>query len=47
MRLWLVLSCAAALLSGCGVNDWINRMDAERFQKACAGFGFKPNTTEF
>jgi hypothetical protein len=47
MRLWFTLSCAAALLSGCGVDDWINRMNAERFQKACVGYGFQPNTTAF
>lgn len=47
MRFWLTLSCAAALLSGCGVDDWINRMNAERFQKACVGYGFQPNTTAF
>lgn len=47
MKLWFVLSCAVALLSGCGVEDWINRMNAERFQKACVGYGFQPNTTAF
>lgn len=47
MRLWFILCCAAALLSGCGVDDWVNRMNAERFQKACAGYGFQPNTTAF
>jgi len=47
MRLWLILSCAAALLSGCGVDDWVNRMNAERFQKACVGYGFQPNTAAF
>jgi hypothetical protein len=47
MRVWIVLTCAIAALSGCGVADWANRMDAERFQKACAGFGFQPNTTAF
>jgi hypothetical protein len=47
MRLWLILCCAAALLSGCGVDAWVNRMNAERFQKACVGYGFQPNTTAF
>lgn len=47
MRLWLILCCATALLSGCGVDDWVNRMNAERFQKACVGYGFQPNTTAF
>ena len=47
MRLRLILPCAAALLGGCGVDDWINRMNAERFQKACVGYGFQPNTTAF
>ena len=47
MRLWLVLSCAAASLGGCGVDDWVNRMNAERFRKACVGYGFQPNTTAF
>jgi len=35
------------LLSGCGVDDWVNRMNAERFQKACVGYGFQPDTTAF
>lgn len=32
------------MLSGCGVDDWVNRMNAERFQKACVGYGFQPDT---
>lgn len=47
MRMLLGFAGIAALLSGCGVDDWINRMNAERFQKACVGFGFTPNTTAF
>ncbi len=47
MKRWIVLACATALLNGCGVDDWINRMETERFQKACLGFGFTPNTTAF
>ena len=47
MRLWTTLTFVAILLGGCGVDDWINRMDAERFQKACIAYGFQPNTTAF
>lgn len=47
MRMWIILICAAASLGGCGVDDWVNRMNAERFQKACASYGFQPNTTAF
>ena len=47
MGRWTALACVAALLSGCGVDDWVNRMNAERFQKACVGYGFQPNTTAF
>ena len=47
MRLWMTLTCVAVLLGGCGVDDWVNRMNAERFQKACTGFGFTPGTAAF
>ena len=47
MRMLLGVTGMVALLSGCGVDDWINRMKVERFQNACAGFGFTPNTTPF
>ena len=47
MMHWIVLACMAALLAGCGIDDWVNRMDAERFQKACVAYGFTPKTTAF
>ena len=47
MRTWIALTGVAALLGGCGVDDWVNRMDTERFQKACVSYGFQPNTTAF
>ena len=47
MRTWIALTCVAALLGGCGMDDWVNRMNAERFQKACVSYGFQPNTTAF
>ncbi len=47
MRRWLALAGTVATLSGCGVDDWVNRMNAERFQKACVGFGFTPSTPAF
>lgn len=47
MRLWLTLTCVAALLGGCGIDDWVSRMNAARYQKACVGFGFQPNTAAF
>jgi hypothetical protein len=47
MRMLIAFTGMVALLSGCGVDDWVNRMNAERFRKACVGFGFSPNTTAF
>ena len=47
MMRWLAPACAVTILSGCGVDDWVNRMNAERFQKACVGFGFTPQTPAF
>ena len=47
MRLWVTLAGMAMLLAGCGVDNWVSRMNAERFQKACVGFGFTPNTAAF
>ena len=47
MRTWITLTGVTALLGGCGVDDWVNRMNTERFQKACVGYGFQPSTTAF
>ena len=47
MARWIVLTCIVALLTGCGVDDWVNRMETERFEKACVSYGFTPKTTAF
>ena len=33
MRLWIALSCVAALLSGCGVDDWGQPDERRAFPK--------------
>ena len=47
MTRWIILTCIGALLGGCGMDDWVNRMETERSQKACVSYGFTPKTTAF
>ncbi len=37
----------AVLLSGCGVDQALDRIDREEDQQACTGFGFQPGTDAF
>lgn len=45
----LLLICAILVtaLSGCGLDDYTQRIDANTYQKECSGFGFTPGTTAF
>ncbi len=47
MKTWLVLTCVLIPLGGCGVDDWINRMNAERFRKQCVSLGLTPGSNTF
>ena len=47
MKPWLALTGVLILLGGCGVDDWVNRMNAERFHKACVALGIPPGTAAF
>jgi hypothetical protein len=45
----LLLICAIMMtaLSGCGLDDYTQRLDTNTDQKACRGFGFTPGTVVF
>ena len=47
MKTWLVLACALIPLGGCGVDDWVNRMNADRFRKQCLSLGLTPGSDTF
>ncbi len=47
MRLWLLVPLAGLILSGCGLDDAVSRMNMAQFREKCAGFGFQPGTDAF
>ena len=34
-------------VAGCGLDDSLNRLDRNTYQRACNGYGFTPGTTAF